>query len=76
MDENGNKDPYKHTFVYKTGISNKVDSKMQKNTKLGESLKAGLKKLCSHEADEVKEMYSQVSVGEYCLLDRESMAWK
>ena len=29
IDENGNKDPYKLTFVYKTGISNKVDPKMQ-----------------------------------------------
>ena len=44
IDENGNKDPYKLTFVYKTGISNKVDPKMQKETKLGESLKAELKK--------------------------------
>lgn len=44
IDENGNKDPYKLTFVYKTGISNKVDPKIQQNTKLGESLKAELKK--------------------------------
>lgn len=44
IDENGNKDPYKLTFVYKTGISNKVDPKMQRDTKLGDSLKADLKK--------------------------------
>ncbi len=60
IDENGNKDPYKLTFVYKTGISNKVDPKMQKETKLGESLKAELKKMCSHAVDEVKEACSHV----------------
>lgn len=59
-DENGNKDPYKLTFVYKTGISNKVDPKIQRDTKLGQSLKAELKKMCSHVADEVKEVCSQV----------------
>ena len=60
IDENGNKDPYKLTFVYKTGISNKVDPKIQQNTKLGESLKAELKKMCSHAVDEVKEAYSHI----------------
>ena len=60
IDENGNKDPYKLTFVYKTGISNKVDPKIQRDTKLGEKLKAELKKMCSHVADEVKEVCSQV----------------
>ncbi len=60
IDENGNKDPYKLTFVYKTGISNKVDPKMQKETKLGESLKAELKKMCSHAVDEIKEACSHV----------------
>lgn len=62
IDENGNKDPYKLTFVYKTGISNKVDPKMQRDTKLGDSLKADLKKMCSHIADEVKDVCSQVSL--------------
>lgn len=60
IDENGNKDPYKLTFVYKTGISNKVDPKIQQNTKLGESLKAELKKMCSHAVDEVKEACSHI----------------
>lgn len=64
IDENGNKDPYKLTFVYKTGISNKVDPKMRKNTRLGESLKAEFSKLCSHIADEVKDVCSQVSLNE------------
>lgn len=67
IDENGNKDPYKLTFVYKTGISNKVDPKIQQNTKLGESLKAELKKMCSHAVDEVKEACSHI------LLDTGSM---
>lgn len=67
IDENGNKDPYKLTFVYKTGISNKVNPKIQQNTKLGESLKAELKKMCSHAVDEVKEACSHI------LLDTESI---
>lgn len=69
IDENGNKDPYKLTFVYKTGISNKVDPKIQQNTKLGESLKAELKKMCSHAVDEVKEACSHIlldTCGDYC----------
>lgn len=71
IDENGNKDPYKLTFVYKTGISNKVDPKMQKETKLGESLKAELKKMCSHAVDEVKEACSHVlldTCGDGCFI--------
>lgn len=71
IDENGNKDPYKLTFVYKTGISNKVDPKMQKETKLGESLKAELKKMCSHAVDEVKEACSHVLL-DTCGLQRAS----
>ncbi|GFI23438.1 transposon gamma-delta resolvase [Lachnospiraceae bacterium] len=69
IDENGNKDPYKLTFVYKTGISNKVDPKIQQNTKLGESLKAELKKMCSHAVDEVKEACSHIlldTCGDHC----------
>lgn len=72
IDENGNKDPYKLTFVYKTGISNKVDPKIQQNTKLGESLKAELKKMCSHAVDEVKEACSHIlldTCGERSLVD-------
>lgn len=65
IDENGNKDPYKLTFVYKTGISNKVDPKIQQNTKLGESLKAELKKMCSHAVDEVKEACSHILLDKY-----------
>lgn len=72
IDENGNKDPYKLTFVYKTGISNKVDPKIQQNTKLGESLKAELKKMCSHAVDEVKEACSHIlldTCGDGCLFN-------
>lgn len=71
IDENGNKDPYKLTFVYKTGISNKVDPKIQQNTKLGESLKAELKKMCSHAVDEVKEACSHIlldTCGDGCFI--------
>lgn len=76
IDENGNKDPYKLTFVYKTGISNKVDPKIQQNTKLGESLKAELKKMCSHAVDEVKEACSHIlldTCGDYCVDTKENL---
>lgn len=76
IDENGNKDPYKLTFVYKTGISNKVDPKIQQNTKLGESLKAELKKMCSHAVDEVKEACSHIlldTCGDYCVDTKEKL---
>ena len=74
IDENGNKDPYKLTFVYKTGISNKVNPKIQQNTKLGESLKAELKKMCSHAVDEVKEACSHILLdtrGDVCIAIKE-----
>lgn len=76
IDENGNKDPYKLTFVYKTGISNKVDPKIQQNTKLGESLKAELKKMCSHAVDEVKEACSHIlldTCGDGCVFNPHKM---
>lgn len=57
INEEGNVDPYKLTFVYKTGISNKVDSKMGRK-KLGDTLKGGVKKLCSSSTDEVAPLDS------------------
>ena len=58
IDENGKKDPYKLTFVYKTGISNKIDAKKQQKRKLGESMKGSLNKMCSYIKDEVDNVYS------------------
>ena len=59
IDDDGNKNPYKLTFVYKTGISNKVDSKAQRDLKIGKTVKENLQKLCSHVSDEVNSMCSQ-----------------
>lgn len=58
INEKGEKDPYKLTFVYKTGISNKIEAKKQERLKLGKSMKDNVKKLCSHVRDEVEELYS------------------
>ena len=58
INEKGEKDPYKLTFVYKTGISNKIEAKKQERLKLGKTMKDNVKKLCSHVRDEVEELYS------------------
>lgn len=58
INENGEKDPYKLTFVYKTGTSSKIDAKMQKRLKLGKTMKDNVKKLCSYVRDEVEELSS------------------
>lgn len=62
IDEDGNKNPYKLTFVYKTGISNKVDGKAQRDLKIGQSVKESVQKLCSHVSDEVNSLCSQMRV--------------
>lgn len=62
IDENGNKNPYKLTFVYKTGLSNKVDSKAQRDLKIGKTVKENLQKLCSHVSDEVNGLCSKMRV--------------
>ena len=62
IDEEGNVNPYKLTFVYKTGISNKVDSKMQRDNKIGKAVKESVSKLCSHVGDEVNRLCSNMQV--------------
>lgn len=62
IDEDGNKNPYKLTFVYKTGISNKVDGKAQRDLKIGQAVKESVQKLCSHVSDEVNSLCSQMRV--------------
>lgn len=42
IDENGNANPYKLTFVYKTGYSNAVQSKMHKQIKKKKNDKGNL----------------------------------
>ncbi len=62
IDEDGNKNPYKLTFVYKTGISNKVESKTQRDLKIGKAVKENIQKLYSHVSDEVNSVCSQSRV--------------
>lgn len=59
IDEDGNKNPYKLTFVYKTGISNKVDGKMERDLKIGKAVKENIQKLYSHVSDEVNNLCSK-----------------
>lgn len=59
-DENGNKDPYKITFIYKTGFKNEVENAKQRFSKT-KSVGEKAKELCSHIADEVKDVCSYVS---------------
>ena len=62
IDEDGNKNPYKLTFVYKTGISNRVDGKTQRDLKIGKAVKENIKKLSSHISDEVNNLCSQSGI--------------
>ena len=60
FDEDGNKDPYKITFIYKTGLKNEIGNakeRFDKSKKMGDKTK----ELCSHIADEVKDVCSYVS---------------
>ena len=58
-----NDDPYKLTFVYKTGISNQVNAP-KKRTKITESMKDNLSKLSSSCTDEVKKMFPPCTTDE------------
>ena len=60
FDEDGNKDPYKITFIYKTGLKNEIGNAKEhfdKSKKMGDKTK----ELCSHIADELKGVCSFVS---------------
>ena len=60
FDEDGNKDPYKITFIYNTGLKNEIGNakeRFDKSKKMGDKTK----ELCSHIADEVKDVCSYVS---------------
>ena len=59
-DEDGKKDPYKITFIYKTGFRNEVGNAKQRFDKT-KSVGDKAKELCSHIADEVKDVCSYVS---------------
>lgn len=59
-DEDGNKDPYKITFIYKTGFRNEIGSAKERFDK-SKSMGDKAKELCSHIVDEVKDVCSYVS---------------
>lgn len=60
FDEDGNKDPYKITFIYKTGFKNEIGNakeRFDKSKNIGDKTK----ELCSHIVDEMKGACSYVS---------------
>lgn len=61
-DENGEKDPYKITFIYKTGFTNEIGNAKKR---FGKSRGAvdKTKKKCSDISDKVRAVYSDISDG-------------
>ena len=59
-DENGEKDPYKITFIYKTGFKNEIENAKKRFGKSA-SVVDKAKKMCSDVSDKVKDVYSNVS---------------
>ena len=59
-DEDGNKDPYKVTFIYKTGFRNEIGNAKERFGK-SNGIVEKTKKLCSHIKDEVESVCSYVS---------------
>ena len=64
LDEDGNKDSYKITFIYKTGFKNEIGNAKER---FGKSSGIGdkVKKMCSDISDEVKGVCSDVSLNTY-----------
>ncbi len=62
MDEAGNKDPYKLTFVYKTGFEDSRDGNKFKSSHKGKTIKSGSGELCCNTSDEVQQPCSDTSV--------------
>jgi len=60
FDEEGNKDPYKITFIYKTGFKNEIGNAKERFGK-SSGIVDKTKELCSHIVDEVKDVCSYVS---------------
>ena len=61
LDEDENKDPYKITFIYKTGFKNEIGNAKER---FGKSSSIGdkVKKMCSDISDEVKGVCSYISL--------------
>ena len=60
LDEDGNKDPYKITFIYKTGFKNEIGNAKERFGKKSKAVETA-KEMCSHIVDEVKDVCSYVS---------------
>ena len=56
-DEDGNKDPYKITFIYKTGFKNEIGNAKERFGKKSKAVETA-KEMCSHIVDEVKDVCS------------------
>ena len=70
LDEDGNKDPYKITFIYKTGFKNEIGNakgRFGKSSGIGDKVK----KMCSDISDEIKRVCSDISVNT-CAHERET----
>ena len=61
LDEDGNKDPYKITFIYKTGFKNEIGNAKERFVK-SSSIGDKVKKMCSDISDEVKGVCSYISL--------------
>lgn len=59
-DDNGNKDPYKITFIYKTGFKNEIGNAKERFDR-SKGIGDKTKELCSHVVDKVKDVCSDVS---------------
>ena len=55
-DEDGNKDPYKITFIYKTGISNEIGNAKKRYRKSDSIIVDSTSKKCSHIKDKVEKL--------------------
>ena len=58
--KNGEKDPYKIIFIYKTGFKNEIGNAKERFGKKSKAVEKA-KEMCSHIADEVKDVCSYVS---------------
>ena len=65
-DENGEKDPYKITFIYKTGFKNEIGNAKERFGK-SDDIGDKVKKLCSDISDKVKGVCSDVSDNTRCI---------
>lgn len=62
FDEEGNKDPYRITFIYKTGFRNEIGNAKERFGKKTTSAGDKMKKMCSYISNEVKNVCSDISL--------------